>query len=242
MRPSLIILWIALFGLLELKSVSGQVAAVKFIVTIPAPDTSKNRTIFLAGSFNGWSSHDSLYIMNRESESTYSLLVPLFEGRPYTYKYTRGNWNTVETRANDSDVANRRLLSRDGMMVYDTVAKWKRPAEAKAPSPQMQRLLAMRDSAKIEMQSTLDKLLGVLKEYNENMLAPKPSDRTRKKLNKQTIDMLGQLYGTLESLVWQIGMSLSPEQKEKVLNAIKSPDASKDLLKTLGNAYGEALK
>jgi hypothetical protein len=92
MRSFVIAACLIIIEIMAIDRCYSQVAAVKFIVKVPAPDTSKNRNVFLAGSFNGWSSHDSLYIMNRDDETTYSLLVPLFEGKAYSYKYTRGNW------------------------------------------------------------------------------------------------------------------------------------------------------
>ena len=242
MRPFIIAVCFIVIEIMPTNIGYGQVAAVKFIVKVPEPDTSKNRNVFLAGSFNGWSSHDSLYIMNPDDDTTYSLLVPLFEGKSYSYKYTRGNWNTVEIRRDDSDITNRRLYSRDGTVQYDTVSKWKSPPQPKAPSPQMQKLMASRDSAKIELQSTLDKLLVILKQYNEAMLAPQPNERAHKKLNKQAMEQVTRLYKTIESKVWQMGTSLSPEQKQKILTAIKESNGSKDFLGSLGKAYGEALK
>jgi hypothetical protein len=180
--------------------------------------------------------------MNREDEITYSLLVPLFEGKTYTYKYTRGNWNTVEIREDDSDITNRHLYSHDGIVHYDTVSKWKSPAQQKSLSPQMQKIMAMRDSTKIELQKTLDKLIVVLKQYNEAMLAPQPNERVHKKLNKQAMEQVTRLYKTIESKVWEMGTSLSPEQKQKILKTIKDSNGTKDFLGTLGKAYGEALK
>jgi hypothetical protein len=106
----------------------------------------------------------------------------------------------------------------------------------------MQKLMAMRDSAKIEIQTTLDKFLVTLKQYNEAMLAPTPNERVHKKLNKQAIDQVTKLYKTIESKVWQMGTSLSPEQKQKILAALEKSNGSKDFLGSLGKAYGEALK
>ena len=242
MRSFLIAVCLMITQIAAVDTVYSQVAAVKFIVKVPEPDTSKNRNVFLAGSFNGWSSHDSLYIMNREDETTYSLLVPLFEGKTYTYKYTRGNWNTVEIRADDSDIMNRHLYSHNGAVQYDTVYKWKSPAQQKSLSPQMQKLMAMRDSTKIELQKTLDKLIAVLRQYNEAMLAPQPNEHLHKKLNKQAMEQVTRLYKTIESKVWEMGTSLAPEQKQKILTAMKESSGSKDFLGMLGKAYGEALK
>jgi len=217
-----------------------QVAAVKFIVQVPKPDTDSHG-VYLAGSFNGWSAHDSMYLMNKESETTYSLLVPLFEGKTYGYKYTRGNWNAVETKLNDSNTVNRLLYSQNGQTVRDTVLKWKMQG-TQTPSPQMQAITAKGDSLKRQLQSTLNDLLVVLKNYNENMLSPHPSNRLHQQLNKQAIGIMAKLYRTIDSTVWDIGNSLSPEQKQKILDVIKNSGDSKDVLTTLGNAYGQVLK
>jgi hypothetical protein len=244
MRSFFIALCFIIMGIFTINSTNAQVAAVKFTVIVPPFDSQNNLKVHLAGSFNGWNSHDSLYIMKPEGGNTYSLIVPLFEGESYNYKYTLGNWNTVETKMNDSDITNRQLYSKNGMVIYDTVLKWKTPPalQSKTLSPQMQKIMAVRDSAKAQLQVTLSKLLVVLKEYNENMLSPKPNKRLHKKQKKQTIEMLARLYNTVESKIWEIGTSLSPEQKQKILAAIKNPNNPKDVLTTLGNAYGDALK
>ena len=117
MKRFLIGSYLMVIGMLATNSAAAQVAAVKFTVKVPRPDTFTDRNVFLAGSFNGWSSHDSFYIMKQEDETTYSLLVPLFQGKPYTYKYTRGSWNNVETKINDSDISNRRLYSNNGAVI-----------------------------------------------------------------------------------------------------------------------------
>src|SRR5437762_535357 len=123
-----------------------QIAAVKFTVTIPEIPAQQNKAVHLAGSFNGWKPNDSFYIMTREKENIYSLVVPLFEGRNYEYKYTLGDWSTVEINKNDSEIRNRTMYSKDERLVYDTVWKWKTSTPTMPPSPQMQKLLRMKDS------------------------------------------------------------------------------------------------
>lgn len=229
-------------GVLMSASTAAQVAAVKFIVTVPEFPAEKNKAVHLAGSFNGWKANDSLYLMSREKENTYSLVVPLFEGKKYEYKYTLGDWSTVEINKNDSEITNRKMYSRNETSLFDTVLKWKMPSSSKSPSPQMQKVMAMKDSLKLELQSTLNRLLVVLKQYNATMLSPSPNERQHKKLNKETIGIIAEFYKTIERRVWELGTSLLPEQKKKILAAIKDPGASKGLLTTLGNAYGDAFK
>jgi len=219
-----------------------QVAAVKFVVTIPEISGQQNKAVHLVGSFNGWKPNDSFYIMTKEKANTYSLVVPLFEGRNYEYKYTLGDWSSVEINKNDSEIINRRVYSRNEILLYDTVVKWKMPSAQLSPSPQMQKLQMMKDSLSRQLQATLSKMLVLLKSYNKAMLAPTPNERQRKKVNKQTIHIISEFYRTIERTVWALGTALSPEQKKKILAAITSPGPSKDFLTTLGSAYGDAFK
>jgi len=226
-----------------INSVSAQVAAIKFAVKVP--DASQGPTsVFLVGSFNGWNPRDSFYIMTKEKENSYSLVVPLFEGKNYQYKYTLGGWSTVEIDHNDSDIRNRNLYSRNGISVYDTVIKWKVSAAVKEKrlSPQLQKMIAVKDSAVTKLKIILSDLVISLKEYNENMLSPESSAKVRKKLNKQATEILSKAYLNIEDIVWQAGTSLTKEQKEKILAATKNSADPKDILNNIINAYATVLK
>ena len=240
---SFFIISLTVAGIFILNSAAGQIAAIKFTVKVPGP-SEKVRTVYLAGSFNGWNARDSFYIMNSEGENSYSLVVPLFEGKNYQYKYTLGSWNTVEIKDNDSNITNRKLCSRNGASVYDTVLKWKlAPAEtAKTVSPQLQKMITMKDSIVAKMKVMLGDLLVLLKQYNENMLAPSPDVRLHKKINKETTEIISKAYLAIEELVWQAGTSLSNEQKQKILEAIKNSRDTKDPLNNIINAYATVLK
>lgn len=231
-------------GLLAINSAIGQIAVVSFTVTVPEFSSQGNRAVHLVGSFNGWKPNDSLYIMKLERDKTYSLAVPLFDGKNYQYKYTLGEWSTVEVAINDSNTSNRHIYSQNGMNISDTVQKWRMPAPAttKAISPQMQRIMSMKDSLAATLQAMIAGLLPILKEYNENMLSPNPSKRLHKKHMKQTMELFGKMYAAIEEKMWAIGTSLSPEQKSKILEALKKPAAPNDLINNIKSAYGEALK
>ena len=228
-------------GMVITNCVSAQTAAIKFIVKVPESN-EEDRTVYLAGSFNGWNAKDSFYIMTKDSENLYSLVVPLFDGKHYQYKYTRGSWNTVELSQNDSSIANRKLYSRNGVSIYDTVSKWKNASEQQKLSPELQKMIAMKDSAVARLKLMLSDLLVLLEQYNENMLAPKPNARLHEKLKKETTQIISKAYLTIESMVWQSGTSLSKEQKEKILAAIKNSGNSKDSFNNIINAYATVLK
>ncbi len=145
---------------------------------------------------------------------------------------------------NDSNIANRQLYSRSGIILYDTILKWKTPParQSMVLSPQMQKIMAIKDSAAAQLPSMLNELLVLLKQYNENMLSSKPNERLHKKQIKETIAIIAKMYESIESRIWEFGTSLTPEQKQKILAVIKNPGGSNDVLNTIKNAYGANLK
>ncbi|MBI9068350.1 MAG: hypothetical protein JEZ09_13735 [Salinivirgaceae bacterium] len=56
------------------------------------PDKAK---IYLAGKFNGWNPSDKAFILTKDSKGYYNIKVP-HRFLKYGYKFTRGNWKSVE--------------------------------------------------------------------------------------------------------------------------------------------------
>jgi signal transduction histidine kinase len=85
---------------------------VRFEVTQPEPQQDK---IFVAGSFNTWNPGDTNYQLSPlplDAEHSY-ISIKLPAGR-YEYKFTRGDWGTVETQEAGLDIANRVIeVARD---------------------------------------------------------------------------------------------------------------------------------
>ena len=85
---------------------------VRFEVTQPEPRQDK---IFVAGSFNTWNPGDTNYQLSPlplDAEHSY-ISIKLPAGR-YEYKFTRGDWGTVETQEAGLDIANRVIeVARD---------------------------------------------------------------------------------------------------------------------------------
>ena len=211
-----------------------QVAAVRVIVKLPL-DTASGKRIYIAGSFNGWKPGDSLYQLHPGNDGLYSITLPLFDNAHYAYKYTRGNWNSVEVGKNDSDISNRKFVSKDGLVIMDTVAAWKREVKSE-PSPQMVRINAMKDSTVKSLQPQLNDLMNLLKSYTENWLSDHPSDQVQKKLNKEGKKKLDYIYEQIIQLFGAVFAMLSPDQKAELKKMISLPQQGNDnFLNTLGN-------
>lgn len=215
-----------------------QVAAVKVIVSVPNDTSAKN--IFIAGSFNYWHAADSAYMMQQTGRGIYSIVLPLYEGKRYEYKYTSGNWEKVEVALNDSSIKNRFFIAANNNTIRDTVAKWNKPVPA-VVSAQQQKLNAMKDSLLKKLQPELSGLQDLLKDYALNMLDEKSSIEKHLALDKKAEEKIGIIYSSITKLLWDIVTSLSKEQKEKILALIKQPDEKKDFLNHFLNAFNKVV-
>lgn len=241
MRSS--IRYAGLFSFLLLFSAisPAQVAAVTFTVQVPSIDSAKG--VFLAGSFNYWHTGDSLYRMQKISDNRYTLTLPVFDNHSYQYKYTLGHWNRVELAASDSNISNRVFVAANGKQLTDTVMKWKTvwPATAQT-NPQMQQINAMKDSALAKLQPELNNMIDFLKQYVQNFLAAKPNSALHRRLDKKVTKKLGSAYRQVTKLLWDVFAAISPEQKKQMNDLLNKPEAQKDFINALGNAFGTVVE
>lgn len=241
MRHSIRRGWLLFFLFLFSANSYAQVAAVTFTVQVPPADSVQ--AVYLAGSFNYWHAGDSLYRMKKISDNRYTLTLPVFDNHSYQYKYTLGHWNKVELAANDSNISNRVFMSANGKQVNDTVMKWKKPAPAnEKPNAQMQQINAMKDSALAKLQPELNNMINFLKQYVQNFLAATPNAALHRRLDKKVTKKLGSAYRQVTKLLWDVFASISPEQKKQMNDLLNKPEAQKDFINALGNAFGTVVE
>jgi predicted alpha/beta superfamily hydrolase len=98
---------------------------VKFVVTAP-PETPKDQTLFISGSMppNSW---DGAGVpLQRKDDGTYVGEAEVMTGLTQQFKVTRGSWNTVEIKKDDSDVDNREFTpTGENDVVKADVAAWR---------------------------------------------------------------------------------------------------------------------
>lgn len=85
-------------GWADREGALGEKDMVTLIVEKVPWNTPPNAILYATGNFNGWTPGDQRYQLSRSSENTYTVNVPVFTER-LEYKFTRGNWHTVEGRA-----------------------------------------------------------------------------------------------------------------------------------------------
>lgn len=209
---------------LPFADLSAQVAAVSVTVRVPLQG-SYEKDVYITGSFNGWQAGDSLYRMNRVGDAVYTITLPLFDNKPYQYKYTLGKWDKVEVAFNDSDIENRRFISVNGKTIDDTVAKWKQPKKTEKPvvSPQMQQINAMKDSTMKKIQPELNNLLSLLKAHIQNQLQEHPDEKKDRQIRKEADQKLKFIHDELRKLLQDVLALIPSEQKKELLKGISQP-------------------
>jgi len=96
---------------------------VRFVVTESCP--LKRGSIFLSGSFNNWDSlADKRYLLSDYQTGQRSIELKLPAGN-YRYKYTGGNWQTVEKDWQCRERPDRKINLTKDTVIRDTVVQWR---------------------------------------------------------------------------------------------------------------------
>jgi metallo-beta-lactamase class B len=105
------------------------IATAQLTVRVSAlpPATPSGATVFIAGDFNRWNPGDTTWALRPKADGALTLTFPASIRGPIAFKFTRGNWTTVETSADGSDIPNRTVvIPQTGDTTYTTtIAAWK---------------------------------------------------------------------------------------------------------------------
>lgn len=113
---------IILFALL-IAMVSSCRRAVLEVGKVPA-NTPKGAQLYITGSFNNWNPGDPNYLMRfDETTGAYAVDLPMGFGN-IEYKFTRGDWTTVESDACGGELPNRKWNYDADLSPLDTIVGW----------------------------------------------------------------------------------------------------------------------
>ncbi len=104
------------------SSVIGQNNISLTINSLPSYHPSGS-TIYIAGSFNGWSPQNEQYRFQQDAKGNYFIKLKLSAGS-YEYKITRGGWDKVECKKNGISAENRSLKVERDTTVELTIEEW----------------------------------------------------------------------------------------------------------------------
>ena len=87
-------------------------------------NTPTDATIFITGDFNNWDPGDDRFIMEEMNDSTYFIDLPRAFGT-LEYKFTRGDWTTVEKDDCGYEIDNRQVtFDKEEAIQVDTIRSW----------------------------------------------------------------------------------------------------------------------
>lgn len=89
-----------------------KMPAYKFAIKSLPANTPHDASIYLTGNFNNWNTADPAYKMQKQGDGTYRLLV-YSDLEKLEYKFTRGNWASVEGRESGKVRPNRIFAKTD---------------------------------------------------------------------------------------------------------------------------------
>lgn len=83
-----------------------ELYSVTFIIKELPDYTPENSNIYIAGSFNGWNPGDEKYKL-KNIDGNYQITLKKQKGEFIEFKFTRGNWETVEKGKKGEEIPNR---------------------------------------------------------------------------------------------------------------------------------------
>lgn len=113
-----IVLWV--FGLILLASCNRVVV----IVDVIPSNTPLGEPIYISGNFNKWSLGEEKYRLTLTSDSTYYFVLPQGFGQ-VEYKFTRGNWSSVERGICGEEIENRAFYITEDDTIFQSIESWK---------------------------------------------------------------------------------------------------------------------
>jgi len=111
-----------IFGLLAILLFASCNRVVLVVDEIPE-NTPMGDPIFLTGNFNMWSPGEERYQMELGEDSNYYFSLPAGFG-DLEYKFTRGNWGSVEKGLCGEEIEDRSLFVESDDTLYHRVESW----------------------------------------------------------------------------------------------------------------------
>jgi predicted alpha/beta superfamily hydrolase len=94
------------------------------VFQVTTPDSTSGLSIHLAGNFQGWNPGDKDYLLDDLGDGLYEISLPMEKGHIIHFKFTQGNWATVEKGPDGEELANRSLHVKGSGSHKFHIASW----------------------------------------------------------------------------------------------------------------------
>lgn len=126
-----------IFLFLLTAGVSNGQHTVRIVVT-GTPATHTADVLYVTGAFNRWSPADPKSILHKTTEDPEYTLTDLKSGL-LEFKFTRGNWKTLESTFDGRLVAPRRAIINSDTTLYCKIENWRDDFPESTASPRVKR-------------------------------------------------------------------------------------------------------
>jgi len=104
---------------------SALMAQATFILNLLPENTPPDDSIFIVGTFNNWNPADADFVLQKNDNNHWFIVMPVMsDGLQIEFKFTRGDWSTVEKGANGEEIANRVFTYGNGVTREYDILNW----------------------------------------------------------------------------------------------------------------------
>lgn len=108
----------------SLVSIYSQAQVTIEVTSIPFYYTPLLDNIYISGNFNNWDVADQNYVLTKNLNGTYSTTINSTNGTNIEFKFTRGDWTTVETQLDGNYLPNRTFTYSNGSTISCQIDNW----------------------------------------------------------------------------------------------------------------------
>jgi len=101
---------------------------------------------------------------------------------------------------------------------------------------QIEQMTQMKDSITKKLAPAIPKLMGILQKVNMNLLADKPDLALGKQYNEEAVGIVSQILELVTNTLMKTMDVLTPEQKQKMRDAMKNSTNPGDLINMITNS------
>lgn len=113
---------------------AGAQPKVKIIIN-KIPEPQKEDAIYIAGSFNNWDPANDAYKLVPQPDGRRIITIKAKMDDILEFKFTRGNWDKVETETGGADITNHAIKVTGDTTLYYTIGDWKDAFSASTTKP-----------------------------------------------------------------------------------------------------------
>ena len=110
------------------------------IVIDQKPESHKDEQVYLTGAFNRWSPEDVGSMMLMRDSGKEEIILKNIQTGLMEFKFTRGEWQTLECTEDGRLVAPRRAIIQKDTVIHCTIANWRDDFPASTASEQVRLL------------------------------------------------------------------------------------------------------